>query len=152
MPRNIFCNTMGVADSQLTLIIPESCRWTLRRVNDTLAAMSEPQTVRRIKKTEFMGGGCLVQGLGLILLIPGLLMFLNSTVLSFAISDVSGDGSDTMKGVNVAMFFLSLLLSGAGGSLVLVGYRMATKLTCGHCGNVVVDSAKLCPTCHANLS
>jgi hypothetical protein len=104
-----------------------------------------------VKKSEFMGAGCLVQGIGFLLFIPGFLLFIG-TVMSSVVMKHEPSVTEDMKGMNLGFFVVSLLLAGAGASLILWGYRLAIKYSCGACGNRVEETARLCPTCHSPLN
>lgn len=78
---------------------------------------------KRKRGSEFVGVGCLLQGLGLLIILG-----------SFA------TGPGILLGIP-----LGIILLVAGG-------RKAIIWRCGHCGNRLADKkVKICPTCHAIL-
>lgn len=78
----------------------------------------------KIKESEFVGIGCLFQGVGLLVCVFGLVYF----------------------GIYGGFIFLviGLVLAHAGGKQNKV-YR------CGECMNKVDQQSKMCPTCKINL-
>ena len=80
-----------------------------------------------------MGVGCLVQGLGLALMLAGCVGGV-----------VVGSGEGAMVG-GVVGGLLGLIL-------LIIGGRMALKWICGACKNPIADrSVQMCPTCRARL-
>lgn len=83
-----------------------------------------PQIAQRVRKSEFFGTGCVIQGLGFIAPFVG------------AVAGPVG-------------FVLGLLVLLA---LLLVGRQLAIFWTCGACGNRLSgDGVTVCPTCRAQL-
>jgi hypothetical protein len=112
--------------------------------------MDQNQPARKVVRNEFVGPGCLVQGLGFLLLLPGMVLFALTVLSSIGIQ-----GTEDMSGIaamNTVLFFLGLLLCGGGASLVLWGYKLSKKTICSACGNQVEPLSRMCPTCHSPLS
>ncbi len=83
------------------------------------------QIAKRVAKNQFIGAGCLVQGVGFFTPFGGFVL---------------GGAPGALVGV---LFFLLLLL---------VGNRMSRKWACGNCGNMLADDkVRLCPICRATL-
>lgn len=78
-----------------------------------------------IKKTEFAGSGCLVQGIGIVIIFFSFSFFPFGTIIG------------------------GLL----GLGLIAQGSQMSQKFRCSECGNPVVDKkVTMCPTCKATFS
>lgn len=85
-----------------------------------------PKLPHRIKKTEFVGKGCFLQGLGL------LLPFIGWAFLG-------------VVGAVVGAF--------AGVALLLSGGRQSFSWRCSECGNPLADDkVRICPVCRNALS
>ena len=83
-------------------------------------------TAKRIKKSEFIGAGCVVQGLGF-----------GAPVLGFLV----------MGPIGSALGLVALLV------LFLIGSRMASFFACGACGSKLgAPEATRCQACRAELT
>ena len=78
----------------------------------------------RVRKSEFIGPGCIVQGAGV--------------VIGIAAWYFAGMQGAIVGGV-------------AGLVLLLIGGRLALKWRCGACNNVTTGDARMCATCKAEL-
>lgn len=97
------------------------------------SSYAQGQYARRERKGEFTGVGCLVQGLGLLL--------------------VLGAGVGGFLAFSIPGAIIGGLVGGVGGlALLLIGGRMALKWVCSACRNPLADgSVRMCPTCRAHL-
>lgn len=89
------------------------------------APIPPPRRAGRVKRTEFIGIGCVVQAMGL-----------GVVVLAAAVAGIEG-----------------LVFGGLVGLVLLIaGGRMAIKWDCGACGNRLSHrAATICPACRATL-
>lgn len=88
--------------------------------------MTEPGEAKLKRKSEFVGEGCIWQGIGLLAPVVGYYLL----------------------GITGVVFGGIVLLA-----LLVVGSNKSTKWVCGNCRNPVVDKGvRMCPVCKANLS
>ena len=90
------------------------------------APQSPPVQAKKVKKSEFIGAGCVVQGLGFA-----------APVLGFV----------TMGPVGAALGLVALLV------LFILGSQMASFWACGACGSKLASpEASVCSACRAELT
>ena len=88
----------------------------------------EPEyyVTQKVKRSEFLGVGCIVQGLGLVIALASLLLFFIHPLL-------------TVAGLIPALIVLH------------IGSKASQRHICGHCGNRVEHTSYVCPTCHCHF-
>ncbi len=113
-----------------TLSVPSpdlySCSNCGQNVNVLPRAQVAQPKAKKKTVSSFLGSGCIIQGIGLLLLIAAFFF-----------------------GLAFPLLFLPIMLVGI--VLIIYGSRVAISLKCSACGNNVEKTSKICPTCKSHF-